>query len=90
MDRAVGVHADALGHPDEQYIVETAGVEQLNAAQFHQLGVAVTLSLPLQPDMYPAPPANLTDRTQTVAVKALALVHRHAFSPRRQPVRLAW
>jgi hypothetical protein len=43
VNRAVGIPAGFLGPPDGEQVGELAGVEQLNAAQLHQLGVLVVL-----------------------------------------------
>jgi hypothetical protein len=43
IDRAVGIEACGLGTPDRQRVADLSGIEQLDAAQLHQFGVAVTL-----------------------------------------------
>jgi hypothetical protein len=43
IDRAVGIEACGLGTPDRQRVADLSGIEQLDAAQLHQFGVALTL-----------------------------------------------
>ncbi len=79
IDRTGGIHACGLRVPDEEYVLGDPGIEQLDAAELHQLGVALALRAPLTFRVVFQQFADVVEvgahGVETVAPYALVVVH---------------